>query len=436
MAIMTSQDFCQEMEARGLVHQVSSPELAAKMRSERFTAYAGFDPTAESLGVGNLVPLMQLVRLQRMGHRPIALLGGGTGLIGDPSGKQEERSLQTLERVHEHVAGIRRQIEHFLDLDGPNGALVVDNADWLCRLNLVEFLRDIGKHFSVNQMMVRDSVRTRLESREQGLSYTEFTYMLLQAYDYLALFDEHDCRLQLGGSDQWGNIVSGADLVRRLRGAEVYALTVPLIQKSDGTKFGKTAEGNVWLSAERTSPYQFYQFWLNADDQDVIRYLNIFTLLPVDQIGELRRATEAQPEQRAAQRVLAEEVTRLVHGPDALERAQRATEVLFRKDADFRELSAQELGEAFHGAPTSSLSRRELGTDAAKLVVLASDEQVGLYPSRGRARKDLPQGGLSVNNVSVRDPEYTLSEQDLLAGGYIILRKGKKHYHVLRVDGT
>ncbi len=427
-------DFLQDMQQRGLVHQVSSPDVARYLAEGPAYAYAGFDPTADSLGVGNLVPLTQLLRYQRAGHRPIALVGGGTGLIGDPSGKSEERELIDTERVNRNVAGVRRQIEQFLDSDGANAAVVVNNADWLGEIRLLEFLRDIGKYFSVNQMIVRDSVRMRLETREAGLSYTEFSYMLLQSYDYLALYDRFGCRLQLGGSDQWGNIVSGADLIRRLRNDEAYALTVPLITQADGTKFGKTEAGNVWLDPNRTSPYQFYQFWLNAADADVIKYLNIFTLLPVDQIAALARTVEEAPERREAQRVLAVEVTRMLHGADALARAQRATEVLFSKDADYRELSAQELREAFHGAPTSSFPAERLGTPEAGLVAVVADEQVGLYPSRGRSRKDLPQGGLSVNNVPVRDADYVLSASDLLPGDFIILRKGKKHYHVLRVD--
>jgi tyrosyl-tRNA synthetase len=430
---MTMMDFLTDLEQRGLVHQVSSPALAGALRAGPVVGYAGFDPTSDSLGVGNLVPLTQLMRLQRAGHRPIALVGGGTGLIGDPSGKTDERSLLDTERLHQNVAGVRAQLERYLDSSGPHGAILVDNADWLCQLNLVEFLRDIGKHFSVNQMIVRDSVRTRLEEREHGISYTEFTYMLLQAYDFLALHDRYQCKLQLGGSDQWGNILSGADLIRRLRGVEVYGLTVPLITKADGTKFGKTEAGNVWLSAARTSPYQFYQFWLNADDRDVVDYLNIFTMLPVEQIADLRTQVETRPEQRTAQQVLAEEVTRLVHGAEALERARRATATLFSKNADYRELSAQELAEAFQGAPTSTLPREQLSTDDANIVAVLAHESVALFPSRGRARKDMPQGSVSVNNVTVKDPGHALSADDVLPGGFIILRKGKKHYHVLRV---
>jgi len=423
-------DFLADLEQRGLVHQVSGPGLAALLRSESVVAYIGFDPTADSLHVGNLVHLINLMRFQRAGHRPIGLIGGGTGLIGDPSGKEDERILLTPEQLERNLAGIRAQVERFLDL-GEGRAWLVNNAEWLCRLNYIEFLRDIGKHFSVNQMIMRDSVRARLETRESGLSYTEFSYMLLQSYDFLALYDRYGCRLQMGGSDQWGNILSGADLIRRLRGVEAYALTTPLITRSDGRKFGKSEEGNIWLDPRRTSPYQFYQFWLNTDDRDVIRYLKTFTLLPLEQIREAEQELAAAPEKRVAQRLLAQEVTRIVHGEEALARAEKATAVLFAKDADFRELSEQELREAFQGAPSSTLDPARLGTPDASLVAVLAES--GLYPSRGQARKDIPSGAISVNHVPTTDVNRVLTREDLLAGGFIILRKGKKHYHVLRV---
>jgi tyrosyl-tRNA synthetase len=418
-----------DLQQRGLVHQVSAEQLAEHLAAGPVTLYSGFDPSADSLHVGHLLPLLNLRRFQLAGHRPIGLVGGGTGLIGDPSGKQAERLLQTRDQVDANVAAIRRQVESFLDFDA--GAMLVNNLDWLGALNLVDFLRDIGKHFSVNQMIVRDSVRQRLEAREQGLSYTEFSYMLLQAYDFLALFDRYGCTLQTGGSDQWGNIVSGVDLVRRLREREVYGMTFPLLTQADGSKFGKTEKGSVWLDPERTSPYQFYQFWLNTDDRDVIQRLKFFTFEPLATIADAEAAVTERPESRAAQRLLAESVTRLVHGPEALARAQKAAGVLFNKQADLRGLSGQELREAFQGAPTTAWPAEKLASDEAKLVnVLA---EVELYPSRGRARKDIPSGGVSVNNVAVKDPEYTLSAADLLPGGHIILRKGKKSYHVLRV---
>jgi len=426
-------DFLTDLEQRNLIHQVSSPALVDVLQRGPVVGYIGFDPTADSLHIGSLMQLMVLMRFQRAGHRPIGLVGGGTGLIGDPSGREDERTLLSAEQLDQNLAGIRRQVEKFLDL-GEGKALLVNNADWLCELKLVEFLRDIGKYFSVNQMIVRDSVRMRLESRDHGISYTEFTYMLLQAYDFLALHDRYGCIVQMGGSDQWGNILSGADLIRRIRGVEAYALTTPLVTRADGKKFGKSEGGNIWLDPRRTSPYQFYQYWLNVDDADIVQYLKTFTLLPVEEIGEIESEVKAAPERRAAQRRLAEEVTRLVHGDDALGRAQRATATLFSKDADYRQLSAQELAEAFHGAPTSRLDPAQLGGPEASIIALAAREDVGLYPSRGRARKDLPAGALAVNNVPQRE-DRPLTRNDLLPGGFVILRKGKKHYHVLRVDG-
>ncbi len=422
--------FLDDLEQRGLIHQTSSPALAQALHQGALTGYIGFDPTADSLHVGSLLPLVTLRRFQLAGHKPIGLVGGGTGLIGDPSGRESERTLQTREQIEANLAGIRAQVERFLDFD--RGALLVNNAEWLCELKLVEFLRDIGKHFSINQMIVRDSVRMRLETREQGLSFTEFTYMLLQAYDFLALYDRCGCTLQLGGSDQWGNILSGADLIRRLRDVEAFGLTMPLVTRADGKKFGKSEEGNVWLDPQRTSPYQFYQFWLNADDGDVVKYLRHFTFLAPDEIAQAERAVAESPQERAAQKLLAEQLTRMVHGDDALARAQRATAALFDKNADFRALSEQELREAFQGAPTSPIPAAHLGTDDAKLAKVLAE--VGLYPSRSRARKDLPGGGVSVNNLVVRDAEHVLAETDVLGGGFVILRKGKKTYHVLSVS--
>jgi tyrosyl-tRNA synthetase len=423
-------DFLDDLQSRDLVHQCNSPALAERLRAGPLTAYNGIDPTADSLHVGSLVPVLTMVRLQRAGHRPIAVVGGGTGLIGDPSGKESERTLLSPDQVARNIAGIRSQLERFLDF-GAGGAILVDNAEWLGKLNLIEFLRDIGKHFSVNVMMTRDSVRTRLETREQGISYTEFSYCLLQSYDFLELYDRYGCILQTGGSDQWGNMVSGADLIRRMRGVEAFALTFPLVTRADGTKFGKSEEGNIWLDAARTSPYHFYQFWLNTDDKDVIRYLLTFTFLPVDPIrNDIRAMLEAAPERREAQRTLAEQVTRMVHGDAALLRAQHTTGVLFSKDADFRQLSAEELEEAFRGAPTTSIPAACLGSPEASLLTILVE--IGLYPSKGRARQDVPSGAVRVNNAPVQDIGYTLSMRDLLAGDFIVLRRGRKDYHVLR----
>lgn len=427
-----STDFFEDLTARGLVYQTSSPALREALSAGKMTAYVGFDPTAASLHVGSLLPVMMLMRFQRAGHRPIAIIGGGTGLIGDPSGKQAERTMLTPEKLAENLAGLRGQLERFLDFtDGR--ALLIDNADWLGKLPLIDFLRDVGKHFSVNAMIVRDSVKMRLEQREQGISYTEFSYMLLQAYDFLHLFDRHGCALQMGGSDQWGNILSGIDLVRRLRGQEAFALTWPLMTRSDGQKFGKSEAGNVWLDANLTSPYEFFQFWRNTDDRDVIGYLKYFTLRSVEEIAAIDQEHAGAPEKRAAQQVLADEVTRLVHGADALARVQRTSAVLFGTGS-FTQLSAQELDEAFRSAPSTPLPADALGTPAASLIeVLAA---AGVCPSKGRARQDVTGGAVSINNVKVRDAAHVIGVDDVLPGGFVVLGKGKRNYHVLRVAGA
>lgn len=422
----------EELSQRGMVHQASSPDLWSHLRAGRVTGYVGFDPTAESLHVGSLMPVVALARLQRAGHRPIAVVGGGTGLIGDPSGKQSERTMLSSEKLKENLAGLRRQLERFLNFDSTDGtaAILVDNSDWLGPLHLLDFLRDVGKHFSVNAMIARDSVKTRLEGREQGISYTEFSYMLLQAYDFLALHDRFGCTLQMGGSDQWGNIVSGIDLVRRVRGAETYGLTFPLITRADGQKFGKSEKGNVWLDPALTSPYDFYQFWLNTSDDDVERYLLFLTLLSANTVRETLEASRANPGARLAQRTLAESVTTFVHGKDALIRAQRTTEVLFQ-GGDWLSLTPEDLADAFRNAPATELPRAALDTPACGLVGLLADS--GLYPSRSQARTGVTNGGVSVNNVTVTDPARIISSADLLPGGFVVLRKGRKHYHVLRL---
>jgi len=373
------------------------------------------------------------VRLQRAGHRPIAVVGGGTGLIGDPSGKQAERTLLTREALAVNLAGIRAQLGRYLDFEAQgNAALMVDNADWLCGLELLTFLRDVGKHFSVNAMVHRDAVKQRLEGRDQGLSYTEFSYMLLQAYDFVALYDRHGCTLQIGGSDQWGNIVSGIDLIHRMRGGAAHALTVPLLTTASGEKMGKTADGAVWLDPARTPPFAFYQYWLNLLDADVERFLRYFTFLGADEIAAVAAAHAADPAKRTGQRRLAEEVTRFVHGAEALDKAQRVTRVLFEV-ADWRTLDARDLEVAFEDAPRSELAASALGgPEAALPTVLAGS---GLFKSKSEARTGIAQGGVSVNNHIEPSAQRVLSRDDLLPGGYVVLRKGKKHYHVIRVLG-
>ncbi len=425
-------DLIDDFKSRGLF-QDSTDEAALRkaLSSGVVTGYIGFDPTAASLHVGSLLQILNLARLQRAGHRPVAVVGGGTGLIGDPSGKTEERKLLTREALDANLAGIRAQLGRYLDFDPkrPNAALMVDNAEWLCALNLVEFLRDVGKHFSVNAMVQRDAVKNRLEQRDQGISYTEFSYMLLQSYDFVALYDRVGCTLQLGGSDQWGNILSGIDLIRRMRGAEAHGLTVPLLTTAEGTKFGKTEKGAVWLDPSLTSPYEFYQFWLNTHDGDVERYLSFLTFLGRDEVDGVMVEQQRDPSKRPAQRRLAAEVTRFVHGGDALDRAERATRVFFDVD-DWRTLTERDLEAAFSDAPSTALDAAALGTPEASLVALLA--KTGLYPSKGQARTGLEQKGVAVNNVVESNPQRTLSRDDLLPGGYVVLRKGKKHYHVLR----
>jgi len=428
-------NFIEELRVRGLFQSVSDEAgLAEALGAGPITGYIGFDPTAASLHVGSLFQILLLLRLQRAGHRPIALVGGGTGLIGDPSGKSDERSMLSPERLAENLSGIRGQLSKYLDFnDSPTGAVLIDNAEWLGAIGLLEFLRDIGKHFSVNAMVQRDSVRNRLEQREHGISYTEFSYMLLQSYDFLALRDRYGCRLQLGGSDQWGNIVSGVDLVRRLRNEDVYGLTTPLLTRSDGKKFGKSEAGNVWLDPALTSPYEFYQFWLNTSDDDVERYLLALTLEPVEVIAEAVAAHRADSAKRGAQRMLAASVTRFVHGDEALASAQRTTELLFQ-GGDLRALAADELAAAFKSAPSHSIVRSALGTPEAGFVKVLAD--AGLFKSRSEARSFVAQGGASVNGVAVSDVQRVLTADDLLHGGFIALRKGRKSWHVVRVtDG-
>ncbi|MEZ5965849.1 MAG: tyrosine--tRNA ligase [Planctomycetota bacterium] len=423
-------DFYEDLTQRGLVHQTTSPELAELMRKESWTAYIGFDPTAASLHVGSLLPALALARLQRAGHRPIAIVGGGTGLIGDPSGKASERSMLTSEQLALNLQGIRAQLERFLDFEGSHAARMLDNAEWLCRLNLVDFLRDIGKHFTVNQMIQRDSVQTRLQGREQGISFTEFTYSLLQAYDFLELYDRHACRLQLGGSDQWGNIVDGTDLIRRLRGGSAFGLTMPLVTKADGSKFGKSEAGNVWLDASLTRPFEMYQFWLNTDDKDVGRFLRYFTFLPLDEIAAHEREVVEHPERREAQTALATAVTDLVHGRDAVQSAQRATAVLFH-GGDLNELSADEIDDAFAGAPRTTLPRSDFAGDGLDIVTLLAKS--GLSASKGQARQSVQEGAISVNHATVKDLAHRASTKDLLAERFLVLRRGKKTYQIVDV---
>ncbi len=416
-----------ELKWRGMVYEAMDgvDEMLAK---EKVTVYNGFDATGDSLHVGHLVPLLALARLQRFGHHPIALAGGGTSMVGDPSGRSAERNLLTQDVVEENMASIKMQLAQFLDFDvKTNPARVMNNADWLMQLPLIGFLRDIGKHFTINYMLAKDSVKSRLE-REEGLSYTEFSYMLMQSYDFLHLFQNENCVLQTGGSDQWGNITAGAELVRRVTGKSAYGMVYPLITKSDGTKFGKTAGGAVWLKAERTSPYKFYQFWFNTDDRDIVNYLKYFTFLDQQAIEELALLAEGRPEQREAQRRLAQEMTRIVHGESALLRAEQATQVLFGGSVEG--LSAADIEEIFSEVPSTEMPKESLA--GAGVNIVSALVETGLAKSNGDARRSIKEGGINVNNVRVADAESAINGNHLLDGQFVILRKGKKNYHLIK----
>lgn len=424
---MTSADLLGELESRGLLYQVTDREgFASHLATGTRSVYGGFDPTADSLTVGNLVPLLLLRRFQLAGHRPFALVGGGTGLIGDPSGKDAERAIRDRADVQKNVAGVRRIFEQILDFSGSSGAVLVDNADWLEKLSYIEVLRDVGKHFSVNMMIQKDSVRERLQNREQGISYTEFSYMLLQAYDFLHLYRAHGVTAQVAGSDQWGNTVAGIELIRRTERAETFGMTVPLITKADGGKFGKTESGAVWLSAERTSPYEFYQFWLNATDPDAKRFLHVYTLLPLAEIAELVAAHDADPGARVAQRALATRVTELVHGAEGLERAEAATQALF--SGDVRGLGEQAVKELFANAPAATLPRARLAAGAPVVELLVDG---GVVKSKREAREFLEQGAISVNGERATGAS-AYGEAELLFGQMLLVRRGKKSWHVIR----
>ena len=419
-----------EFQWRGMIHE-ATPELKQALGEEKLTAYIGFDPSAASLHVGSLLPVMGLARLQKFGHTPIAIAGGGTGLIGDPSGKTKERQLLTKEQVAENLVGIKEQLSRFLDFDAANNpARIVNNADWLVPISMMEFLRDVGKYFTVNNLLAKEAVKRRLET-EDGISFTEFSYPLLQAYDYLVLYDRHRCTLQMGGSDQWGNIVAGIDLIRRLRGARAHGLVFPLVITSSGVKFGKTEAGTVWLDPELTSPYRFYQFWLNTDDRDVITYLKFFTWLSHEEIQELEESVRTEPEKRKAQRELARHVTSMVHGDAALEKAVRASQVLFGKEISG--LSVQEILDIFADVPSTELERSQLdgtGFTLGDALVVS-----GLAPSKGEAKRLVQGGGVCVNNRRADDARKAISISDLIDGQLLVLRKGAKHYHLIKITG-
>jgi tyrosyl-tRNA synthetase len=416
-------DILQDLIDRGLLHQVTDHQgLNEKLNEGPLTLYAGFDPTADSLHIGSLVPILCLVRFQKAGHIPVALVGGGTGLIGDPSGKASERTLNTAEVVDSWTEKLRLQLSRFLDFDAAsNPAQMANNYDWFKTLNVIEFLRDIGKHFPLNYMLAKDSVDSRLS---KGISFTEFSYMILQAYDFLKLSQENNCSLQIGGSDQWGNITAGMELIGRTTGNSAFGLTFPLVTKSDGTKFGKTESGTIWLDAAKTSPYQFYQFWLNVDDQDVIRFLKYFTFLSLEKINELDAELKISPELRSAQRALAREVTALVHGDHAVASSENISQILF--SGHIEQLSGDEIEQAFQDVPSVEISNNEpIGLVDLLLTAQAS-------PSKRQARQDIESGAIYLNGARVTEVDKLLNAEDRISGKYIVIRRGKKNYYLVK----
>ncbi len=421
-----------ELKWRGLIADCTDTEQLTKRLASPITLYAGFDPTADSLHVGNLVPLLALRRFQLLGHHPIAIAGGATGSIGDPSGKTAERQLLTKEILDHNIASVKVQLAKLLEFDAAktpanNPAHLVDNASWTKDMSFLDFLRDIGKHFSVNQMVAKESVRARMEDREVGISYTEFSYMLLQAFDFMVLNRDVNCELQIGGSDQWGNITAGIELTRKKLGKQVFGLTLPLITNTDGSKFGKTAAGAIWLDPKRTSVYKFYQFWVNTDDRDVIRYLKYFTFLSQDEIALLEKQHTENPGARVAHRALAKAATDLIHGANATIEAVRASEILFGGNLDG--ISETTFSEIVGEVPTKEIEIAKLedvGTPLVELLVHS-----GLCPSKGQARKDIEGGGVNINNVREASATRAVTTNDLLFGKHILLRKGKKNYVVI-----
>jgi len=424
-------DIFSELQWRGLIHQTTADDALPKWLAEKSrTLYAGFDPTADSLHVGSLLPLMMLRRFQKCGHRPIAIVGGATGMIGDPSGKSAERNLLSEEQLAANLAGIETQMRHLLDFEsGDNSAILVNNNDWMKEFCYTAFLRDVGKNFPVNVMLAKDSVKSRLTS-EAGLSYTEFSYMLLQAYDFVRLNQDHDCELQIGGSDQWGNVTAGIDLGRRMLQKQLFGITCPLLTKADGTKMGKTESGAIWLSSERTSPYEFFQYWRNVDDQDVDMCLKFLTELTQEEIQALAKSREQDAAKCESQIRLAEEVTRLIHGEEGLSTAKLATKVLFEK-AEISELSDDDLNKVFSHVPSAEYSRAQLESDGLSLIDALA--LTGLCKSKGEAKRTIKENGANVNNVRRNDIETVLTPADKASDSIIVLRRGKKNFALLKL---
>ncbi len=422
----------EELQWRGMIQDMM-PGTEEQLQKEMTTAYIGFDPTADSLHIGSLVPILLLVHLQRSGHKPIALVGGATGMVGDPSGKSEERQMLSEEVLQKNVAGVKKQLEKFLDFDAakPNAAEMANNYDWFKEFTFLDFIREVGKHITVNYMMAKDSVKKRLDG-DAGMSFTEFTYQLVQGYDFYYLYKNKNVKLQMGGSDQWGNIVTGTELVRRKSAGEAFAFTCPLITRADGGKFGKSEKGNVWLDAEKTSPYQFYQFWLNATDADAEKWIKIFTLLPASEIEQLLAIHAGAPHQRMLQKKLAEEVTCFVHSRADFEFAVSASEILFGNATAeaLTQLSETQLLQLMEGVPAGQISRSQLADGFDLFEFLTS---TNIFPSKGEARKMWQAGGVSINKTKVSSDKTQVTEADLLNGKYILVQKGKKNYYFIRV---
>jgi len=424
-------NFVEELRWRGMIHDIM-PGAEEQLNKEMTTAYVGIDPTADSLHIGHLVSIMMLKHLQMAGHKPLAVVGGATGMIGDPSFKAAERKLLTVEEIQHNVDCIRKQLEKFLSFDekDANAAEILNNYDWMKDYLFLDFIRDVGKHITVNYMMAKDSVKKRMET---GISFTEFTYQLLQGYDFLTLYRSKGCRLQMGGSDQWGNITTGTELIRRMEGGEAYALTCPLITKADGTKFGKTEGGNVWLDPEKTSPYKFYQFWLNCSDEDTSRYIRIFTLLPKQEIERLEEEHKAAPHLRILKKALAKDITIRVHSEKDYEAAVAASEILFGKGTTemLQQLDKDTLKSVFEGVPTFEISRELLKGDGINIVELTAAE-TNMFASKGEVKRALKENSISLNKAKISDT-YQVTEKDLLSDSIILVQKGKKNYYLVEV---
>jgi len=428
-------NFVKELEWRGLLHQIM-PETEEYLLENKTAGYIGFDPTADSLHIGSLVQILILKHFQRAGHKPIALVGGATGMVGDPSGKSKERNLLDEATLEKNIEGVKAQLKRFLDFDtsSDNAAELVNNFDWMKDISLIDFVRDTGKHITVNYMMAKDSVKKRLGSEsKEGMSFTEFTYQLFQGYDFYHLYKEHNCKIQMGGSDQWGNITTGTELIRRKAQGKAYAVTVPLVTKADGTKFGKTEGGNVWLDANRTSPYKFYQYWLNSSDEDAEKYIKIFTFLDKETIEALIAEHKEAPHMRLLQKKIGEEVTIMTHGQEAYENAVKATNVLFSKSfkIEIEQLDEQTFLDVFEGLPQASVSRDEIESGLDMIAALAA--KTGFLNSNGEARRALKENSISVNKEKVKE-DYMITSADLISDKYVVLNRGKKNTYLLKVE--